>query len=116
IYGSRAASGVILITTKKGRVGVPSVRYEGYAAFDKVSNVPRLLNASEWREYARANDIETEGLDLGADTDWFGEILRTGMSHNHSLSFNGGGENAWYSGSFSYMDMKGVVKDNSLNQ
>ncbi len=116
IYGSRSASGVILITTKKGKKGQSSVEYEGYVAFDNVTNKPELLNAAEWREYAQKNNINTTGLDLGGDTDWFGEIMRTGVTHNHSLSLAGGAGSHNYRASISYLDQQGVVNDNELER
>ncbi len=116
IYGSRSASGVILITTKKGKKDKTTVDYEGYAAVDRVSNMPDLLDASSWRAYTRANGINTDGIDLGADTDWFREIMRTGVTQNHSLSLSGGGKNSWYRASLSSLGQQGVVKKNDMQR
>lgn len=116
IYGSRAASGVILITTKKGISARPVVEYEGYVAVDKVSNIPRVLTAQEWRDYTSSNHIDVGGIDLGGNTNWFKEIMRTGITHNHSLSLSGGGKNSSYRGSFSSLDQQGVVRDNSMQR
>jgi TonB-dependent starch-binding outer membrane protein SusC len=116
IYGSRSASGVILVTTKKGKKDKTVVEYEGYVAVDNVSNIPEVLNATEWRDYAQKNSINTEGIDLGANTNWFKEIMRTGITHNHNLSISGGGKNNFYRGSFSYLNKEGVVKDNFMER
>lgn len=116
IYGSRAASGVILITTKKGSESKPTIEYEGYAAFDEVSNLPKVLNASQWRDYTVKNNINTEGLDKGANTNWFDEIMRTGFTHSHNLSMSGGGKNSNYRASLATIDQEGVVKDNARQQ
>ncbi|MGE0019514.1 MAG: TonB-dependent receptor [Draconibacterium sp.] len=116
IYGSRSASGVILVTTKKGKKDFSLVEYDGYAAISTVTNVPDVLTATEWRNYASANSINTSGLDLGADTDWFDEIMRTGKSQNHSISMSGGGKSSSYRGSLNYLQQEGVVKDNSLER
>ena len=116
IYGSRSASGVILITTKKGKKGLSQIDYDGYMGISNVTNVPDLLTAQEWRDYTSANGINTAGIDLGANTDWFGEIMRTGVSQNHSLSLSGSGNNNNYRASINYMDLKGVVKDNSMER
>jgi len=116
IYGSRSASGVILITTKKGMKGNTKVSYEGYYGMDQVTNKPKLLTGAEWRKYAKDNNKDITGMDLGANTDWFGEIMRKGVTQNHSLSFSGGGEDHNYMASASYMDVQGVVKGNSLNR
>lgn len=112
IYGSRSASGVILITTKKGKKNQSSVDYNGYVGFDNVTNKPDLLSAEEWRTYCTENQLSTTGMDLGANTDWFSEIMRTGFTQNHDLSFAGGGNNNSYRASVSYLDQEGVVRDN----
>lgn len=112
IYGSRSASGVILITTKKGTQNRTTVDYNGYVAFDQVSNKPDLLDAAGYREYTQGAGLNITPFDKGADTDWFGEIMRTGVSHNHDLSLSGAGANNSYRVSVSYLDQEGVVMDN----
>ncbi len=116
IYGSRSGSGVILITTKKGKKDHTTVDYEGYVAVDNVTNKPDLLNADEWRDYAAANNIDISGFDKGGNTDWFGEIMRTGVTKSHNLSLSGGGKNNSYRASITYLDRQGVVKDNELTR
>jgi TonB-dependent starch-binding outer membrane protein SusC len=112
IYGSRSASGVILITTKKGKKNMSTVDYNGYVGIDNVTNKPDVLTAEEWRNYCTENSLSITGMDLGANTDWFGEIMRTGITQNHDLSFSGGGSNNNYRASISYLDQQGVVRDN----
>lgn len=112
IYGSRSASGVILITTKKGIKDRTTVDYNGYVAFDKVSNKPDVLTAAEYRQWARDNSVDISVFDLGANTSWFDEIMRTGVSHNHDLSISGAGASNSYRVSISYLDQEGVVIDN----
>ncbi len=116
IYGSRSASGVIMITTKKGKKDFNSVEYDGYVAVSNVTNVPDLLTAGEWRDYTSKNNMNTTGIDRGADTDWFDAILRPGISQNHNLSMSGGGKNNSYRASLNYLDQEGVVKDNSITR
>ena len=116
IYGSRSASGVILITTKKGRKDQAVTEYDGYVAVDNVTNVPELLNAQEWRDYATKNSINTSGLDKGGNTDWFDEIMRTGITQNHSLSLSGSTKSSNYRASISYLNQEGVVKDNVMER
>ncbi len=116
IYGSRSASGVILVTTKKGKKDMSMVEYDGYLAFSDVTNVPDLLTAADWRDYASKNNINTTGLDKGANTDWFDEIMRTGFSQNHSFSLSGGGKTSSYRASVSYLDQQGVVMDNEMER
>jgi len=116
IYGSRSASGVILITTKKGKKDTPTVEYDGYVGISNVTNMPDLLTAQEWRDYCSKNSINTTGIDLGANTNWFDAIMRTGISQNQSFSLSGGGANSNYRASINYMDVDGVVKDNSIER
>ena len=116
IYGSRSASGVILVTTKKGKSDQTMVDYNGYVGISDVTNVPEVLSAKEYRDYTSSHNINTEGMDLGANTNWFDEIMRTGFSQNHNISLSGGGKNSNYRASFSYFDLQGVVKDNSLQR
>lgn len=116
IYGSRSASGVILITTKKGKRDQTTTEYDGYVAVDNVTNIPELLNAQEWRDYVKTNNINTSGLDKGGNTDWFKEIMRTGITQNHSLSLSGSSKSSNYRASISYLNQEGVVKDNVLER
>jgi iron complex outermembrane receptor protein len=112
IYGSRSASGVILITTKKGVQNRTSVDYNVYGAIDVVSNLPEVLTAAEYKKYAADNNIDISVFDKGANTSWFDEITRTGISQNHDLSVSGAGTNNSYRVSVSYLDQQGVVMDN----
>lgn len=117
IYGSRSAGGVILITTKKGSGLKPRISYDGYVAISTLANKPDLLTADEWRNYAKETGKDASVYDkYGANTDWFDEITRTGISQNHNLSLSGGGSNNNYRASFNYMDREGVVNDNDLER
>lgn len=117
IYGSRAAGGVVLITTKRGSGSKTQISYDGYLAIDKVANKPDMLSASKWREANKVlgNDISDYDK-YNADTDWFGEMLRTGFSQNHSLSLSGGGSKNNYRASYTYLDRKGIARDNELKR
>ena len=117
IYGSRAAGGVILITTKRGSGSRTQINYDGYVTMDKVANKPDMLNASEWREVNKqlGNDI-SEFDKYNADTDWFGALLRTCVSQNHSLSLSGGGSKNNYRASYTYLDRKGIARDNWMKR
>jgi iron complex outermembrane receptor protein len=119
IYGSRAAGGVILVTTKRGAGAKPQITYNGYLSIDQMRNKPDMMNADQWREYARSVDTsakDMETYDLGADTDWFEEITRTGISHNHSLSLAGGASKSNYRASFTYLNRKGISRDNDMER
>ncbi len=112
IYGSRSASGVILITTKKGLQNKTTVDYNGYVAFDVLSNKPDVLTADEYRQWATDNNVNISVFDKGANTDWFDEISRTGISQNHDFSVSGAGAKNGYRISVSYLDQEGVMIDN----
>jgi iron complex outermembrane receptor protein len=117
IYGSRAAGGVILITSKRGSGSRTQVTYNGYVAMDQMSNKPDLMNAQQWRDYASATGKDPSVYDqYGADTDWFDELTRTGTSHNHALSLSGGGSTNNYRASFNYLDREGIMRDNEMER
>lgn len=118
IYGSRAAGGVILITTKRGSGSKTQVTYNGYVAIDQMSNKPDLLNAQQWREYAATKPDQDASVydQYGADTDWFDVLTRTAFSHNHSLSLSGGGSSNNYRASFNYLDRDGIMRDNDMER
>ncbi len=109
IYGSKAANGVIIVTTKKGHNGTARISYRGYAATESVSNDLELASATDLRNYAKANNF-TLPDDKGADTDWQKEVERTGFSHNHNLSVSGGTAKSSYNVSLNYLNHKGVIK------
>ena len=110
IYGSKAANGVIIITTKSGNKSErTNVSYNGYVAFDMISKKLDMATADDIRSYVRANNINY-GYDNGANTDWQDEVLRTAVSHNHNISINGGTEKTKYMASVNYADREGVIR------
>jgi len=117
IYGSRAAGGVILITTKRGSGSKTQVSYNGYVTADVVANKPDMLNAEEWRDANRqlGNDVSVFDQ-YNADTDWFGEMMRTGISQSHSLSLSGGSSKSNYRASYTFLDRNGIARDNSMTR
>ncbi len=116
IYGSRSASGVILITTKKGKQGQSSITYSNYVAADAATRTPEVLTAQQWRDYTASKNMDVSGLDKGANTNWFDEITRTGISQNHNLSISGGMKNGSYRASLNYLNRQGVMIDNYLER
>ena len=120
IYGSRAAGGVILITTKKGTGARTTVNYDGYVGIDVAANKPDMLNAKEWIDVNKQLGHETEIADIvnnyHADTDWFGEVLRTGFTQSHSVSLTGGSSTSNYRASYTYLDRQGVARNNELRR
>ncbi|MDR1343759.1 MAG: TonB-dependent receptor [Tannerellaceae bacterium] len=117
IYGSRAAGGVILITTKRGAGSKTQINYDAYLTADVVANKPDMMNAAEWRDINRQLGNSIEKLDVyTADTDWFGEMLRTGVSQNHSLSLSGGTSKSNYRASYTFLDRNGIARDNYMTR
>ena len=115
IYGSKAANGVIIVTTKKGKNGAAHIGYRGYLAVESVSRDAKLATADDLRNYAKANNF-TLPDDQGANTDWQKEVERTGLSHNHNLSVSGGNDKSSYNISLNYMNRQGVIKSTDMNR
>ncbi len=116
IYGSKAANGVIIVTTKKGKSnGQTNVTYSAYVAVDNVMNNLDMMSAGELRAYASANGI-TLANDAGVNTDWQEEVQQTGFSQNHNISINGGDQKTSYSASINYLEQEGVVKETAKDR
>ena len=120
IYGSKAANGVIIVTTKKGKKdGHTSVSYSGYVAWDKTMNTLDMMSADQLLDFASKNNIDLSpyyDVNNPANTNWQDEVLRTGFSHNHNVSINGGNEKTSYSASINFMDRQGVVRGTSMDR
>lgn len=108
IYGSKAANGVIIITTKKGSKERTNVTYNGYVAFDNILKKYDVCTADDLRQYAKDNNITLK--DGGANTDWQDEVLRTGISHNHNVNISGGNGSTNYMISADLRKREGVIK------
>lgn len=109
IYGSKAANGVIMVTTKRGQEGPARVTYSGYVAWDKIHNDHDMMTADELRAYAAANNLVI-GNDKGANTNWAKEVQQTGFTHNHNLSISGGNKSTTYNASLNYIEQDGIIK------
>lgn len=130
IYGSRAANGVILVTTKRGKKGQTSVTYRGYVGWQSPTDTPETVSAEEYmilsREtsfndgkesiytddyiarYRENNRIDPDNYPL---TDWQDQILTgSGFTHNHNLSLTASTERVRVMTSFGYLDQKGIIK------
>lgn len=119
IYGSKAANGVIIVTTKKGnKNGKTNVSYSGYVAWDKTMKTLDMMTADEVLAYADANDLDLSGyydVNNQANTDWQSEVLRTGFSHNHNISINGGNEKTSYNASLNFLERQGTVRGTGMD-
>ncbi|MCX2493859.1 TonB-dependent receptor [Pedobacter sp. PF22-3] len=117
IYGSRAANGVIIVTTKRSKSGQARLSYSGYAAVEKVSKKYDMLSAPELRQYLVDNKQTLNPVDDdGSDTNWQSLLERTGYSQNHNLSYGGAGQSSDYGASVNYLDNKGILKNTSLRR
>ncbi|WP_084825364.1 SusC/RagA family TonB-linked outer membrane protein [Sphingobacterium sp. IITKGP-BTPF85] len=117
IYGSKAANGVIIVTTKRGKAGQASISYNGYLAIDKIAKRYEMMNGEQYRNYIAANKFAMEPTDdLGADTDWQREVERTGISNNHNVSLIGGTETTQYSASLNTFKNNGIIKGTDLGR
>ncbi len=115
IYGSRAANGIILITTRRAKTNESYFTYNGYAAAETVSNRIEMLSAEELRTFLTA--INKTPLDEdGSSTNWQDEVMRTGISHNHNFSFGNSSENTRYSASINYLNNQGIIKTSSMDR
>jgi TonB-linked SusC/RagA family outer membrane protein len=109
IYGSRAAYGVVLITTKRGKVGEPKFDFGASGGFSTILRRIKVLNADQYRQALTYYGAPTAN-DLGQNNDPLGAILQTGPLQSYSGAVSGGSENARYRLSLGYLDQKGIVK------
>lgn len=109
IYGSRGASGVILITTKKGEAGSANLDYNGFVAVETVDKFVPVLDSEAYRNFEGSND-------LGENTDWFDELTRSGITQVHNVSLSGGTKQTSYRASFNVRDGQGVAVNTGYNQ
>ncbi|MBR6843059.1 MAG: TonB-dependent receptor [Prevotella sp.] len=114
IYGSKAANGVIIITTKKGAEEKTNVSYNGYLAIDNILKKYEVATASELRDYASKNGVALK--DGGANTDWQKEVLRTAISHNHNVGISGGNGKTSYMISANLLKRQGVIKETGMDR
>lgn len=116
IYGTRAANGVVLITTKKGKAGKQSVSYSGYTGFQNVDNRLDLLKSSDYmrlinQRQGSAVYTDQDIAQSGVGTDWQDEIFKDGaVIQNHNISISGGNEKSTHFIGLNYFDQEGVVR------
>jgi len=123
IYGVRAANGVILITTKTGRIEMPlTVEYNGYVGLQRTTREMPVLNATEYalivnEAYAAGGNTPpfTNISELGVGTDWQSKVFETAPIQSHNISLKGGRKKSSYSYSTSYLTQDGIVGGNKSN-
>lgn len=140
IYGSRAAAGVLLITTKRGKAGKTKVSIDSWAGVSNAVRLPDVLNAQQYMDHknmAIANALALNPNAVGPtqrndknqsflpnydskgnliDTDWYNEVYRTGFSQNHNLTVQGGTEKTNYYFSAGFSDQDGFLRANSFQR
>ena len=117
IYGTNAANGVILITTKRGEAGQkPRFEYSGSTSFSRVTRLPSMLDAAHFRAAVEQYAPASAGQLQGANTDWFDAIDRTGFGQEHNVALSGGGASNDYRFSFNFLDQNGIIDQNSTQR
>lgn len=121
IYGSRAANGVIMVTTRKGKSGDSKINYSGQLMISSPAKKLDVMNLQEYADFVTSEgavlafkeDAEAENLRntqyLGEGTDWQDEMLSNAIGHQHQLSISGGDEKTTYAYSFGYLNQDGVL-------
>ena len=123
IYGSRAANGVVLVTTKKGKAGVGKFSYDTYYGRQNIPKKLKVMDLQQFAKYQNSLVPEIRSVGLGADsvgefknpavlgkgTDWQDEIYRTGNIQSHQLAFSGGSDKTTYYFSGGYYDQDGIL-------
>ena len=118
IYGNRAANGVIMVSTKRGKKGQLQVSYSGYVGIEKVSNNLKMMDAAELRAFLTKNGQSfAPADDKDANTNWQTAVQRSSaMSHNHNLSFSGGTDHSNYTASLNYTKKEGILLNSDLER
>jgi len=122
IYGSRAANGVVIITTKRGKSGKPKINYDFQMGVNTIARRFKVLNADEFiaisnEKFATGGQspVAFAGPD-NVNTDWQKAIFRNGLTQSHNLSIGGGNEDLAYYISAGYMKQEGAVVNNDLSR
>jgi iron complex outermembrane receptor protein len=114
IYGSRGANGVVLITTKRGKSGVPQVDFSASAGLSNVLKKLEVLSADEYRK--ALDDYGQASGDFGSSVDAFDAITRTALTQNYNVAIGGGTDNGRYRLSIGYLDQKGVIETSEMKK
>lgn len=125
-YGSRSANGVIIITTKKGKVGKPTITFNATGSMQTWQRRPEIMNGEQWLESVMARNNSTDltwlqpqelaNMEAGRETDWLDVATRTGWVQDYQVSVSGAGEKMNYYLSAAYSDNKGVVVGDDYNR
>ena len=114
IYGSRAANGVVVITTKKGKAGRTQMNFSASTAISTIANKIDVFSAEEFRTIVP--QIGGSLSDNGANTDWQDELTRTAITNNINFSMSGGSANTSYFASIGVDDQEGIINKSDLKR
>jgi TonB-dependent starch-binding outer membrane protein SusC len=119
IYGSRAANGVVIITTRRGKAGQANITYDGYYGLQTLPRKISMMNLRQYAAYQVQINNEVDGLTLneryldpsilGEGTDWQDEVFREAPMQSHQLSVSGGNENSTYAISGGFFTQDGII-------
>ncbi|MCS6974360.1 MAG: TonB-dependent receptor [Cyclobacteriaceae bacterium] len=122
IYGARASNGVIIITTKKGAVGKPTLNYNAQVSLSTLARKAEVLTGDEYRDLIQGL-VGNYGIDAAAasklgneNTDWQDEVFRNAVSTDHLLSLSGSTKNIPYRVSYGFTDQQGILKTTSMQR
>lgn len=118
IYGARAANGVIMITTRRGKAGEATITYDGYVGWQEMAKKLDMMNLREYAihhnarseaDIVEASDAFVNPSALGNGTDWQDALFRSALMTSHNLSVTGGSDKATYSISAGYLNQEGIA-------
>ena len=115
IYGSRAAYGVVLITTKRGQSGQPKIDFGISTGFSTIAKKLKVLDAGQFRSALTYYGLSNSN-DKGANVDALDAILRTGLVQNYNMAISGGNENAKFRLSFGALNQEGIIKKTGIKK
>jgi len=116
IYGTRAANGVVLVTTKKGKAGKTTLTYSSYVGTQTIANQIDVLGGADYMRLINLRSGDTpvysnsEIAAVGAGTNWQNEIFTSALVQNHQITMSGGNEKGNYYLGLNYFDQDGIVK------
>lgn len=120
IYGVRAANGVIIISTRKGRPGETRVRYDGYASYREATNVVKMANRDQYISYlsliAPTVNVNNPPLTSDSTTFWYDKVLRSAPQMNHNISLAGGSDKVTFFVSGGFIQEDGIVTTNDFKR
>jgi len=113
IYGTRGSAGVIIVTTKTGTRGTSLLNYNASVSVESGARFTKHMSSGDYRSFIKTLGA---GKDYGFNTDWYDEVTRPAVSHQHNLSFSGGNEHTTYNASLNYRDAQGIAINTGFNQ